>query len=282
MKTTLLLLLASAGVTSAFVPRVGSSLLRPRRSSSSLKMSIAVFGATGGTGGEVAFQALKNGQEVTCLCRDPTTLTVPEGSGGSEAGLPLRGVTNVVKGSVTNQADVDKVFEGQDVEGVVVALGGKTKDVGPTMLTDGTSCIINACKKYGVKRIAVVTSIGVGDSKDQAPFAFKILMATVMSSIFKDKNAQEELFAAGGPGADLDYCLVRPGGLTLEKPNGQINIIDGEAGSISRADVADFCLGAITQEDFPYLGKKPCLSSSAGTSWVKDRSAKTQGDRASK
>ena len=57
-------------------------------------------------------------------------------------------MTNVVKGSVTNQADVDKVFEGQDVEGVVVALGSKSKDVGPTMLTDGTSCIIDACKKY--------------------------------------------------------------------------------------------------------------------------------------
>ena len=65
---------------------------------------------------------------------------------------------------VTNQADVDKVFEGQDVEGVVIALGGKTKDVGPTMLTDGTKCVIDACKKYGVKRIAVVTSIGCGDS----------------------------------------------------------------------------------------------------------------------
>ena len=175
---------------------------------------------------------------------------------------------------------MDKVFEGQDVTGVVVALGGKTKDVGPTMLADGTACVINACKKYGVKRIAVVTSIGAGDSKDQAPLAFKILMMTVMSSIFKDKNAQEALFAAGGPGADLEYCIVRPGGLTLEKPNGEINVIDGEAGSISRADVADFCLGAVMQDEFPYLKKSPCLSSSGGTSWVKDRSAKTQGDRA--
>ena len=182
---------------------------------------------------------------------------------------------------VTNQADVDKVFEGQDVEGVVIALGGKTKDVGPTMLTDGTKCVIDACKKYGVKRIAVVTSIGCGDSEGQAPWAFKILMKTVMSNIFKDKNAQEALFTTGGPGADLEFCIVRPGGLTLEPPNGEINIIDGQAGSISRADVADFCLGAVQQKDFPYIGATPCLSSSSGTSWVKDRSAKTQGDRTS-
>ena len=32
-----------------------------------------------------------------------------------------------------------------------------------------------------------------------------------------------------------------PGGLTVEKPTGVINVIEGEAGSIARADVADFC-----------------------------------------
>ena len=32
--------------------------------------------------------------------------------------------------------------------GVVIALGGKTKDVGETMLTDGSACVINAMKKY--------------------------------------------------------------------------------------------------------------------------------------
>ena len=43
------------------------------------------------------------------------------------------------KGSVTDAADVEKVFEGGDIEGVIISLGGKTKDVGPTMLTDGTT-----------------------------------------------------------------------------------------------------------------------------------------------
>ena len=48
------------------------------------------------------------------------------------------------------------------------------------MLTDGSACIINAMKKYGVKRVSVVTSIGAGDSENQAPFFFKMLMYTVM------------------------------------------------------------------------------------------------------
>lgn len=66
-----------------------------------------------------------------------------------------------------------KVFADDDITGVVIALGGKTADVGKTMLTDGTSNVITAMKEKGVSRVAVVTSIGAGDSEKQAPFFFK-------------------------------------------------------------------------------------------------------------
>ena len=139
-----------------------------------------------------------------------------------------------IGGDVTKKADVDKVFAAGKVDGVIVALGGKTADVGETMLTDGTANVIAAMKENNVKRLAVVTSIGAGDSQNQAPFAFKLLMWTVMKKIFTDKNNQEKITADSG----LEYCIVRPGGLTVEKPTGIINVIDGEAGSIARADVA--------------------------------------------
>eukprot|EP00614_Pseudopedinella_elastica_P011638 CAMPEP_0172586568 /NCGR_PEP_ID=MMETSP1068-20121228/5925_1 /TAXON_ID=35684 /ORGANISM="Pseudopedinella elastica, Strain CCMP716" /LENGTH=268 /DNA_ID=CAMNT_0013381419 /DNA_START=52 /DNA_END=858 /DNA_ORIENTATION=+ len=263
---------ARIGVALALLCANAAALsMRPR-------MSIAVFGGSGGVGSEAVFQGLKKGS-VTTLVRNKAKLVIPPGSGGADAGKPLEGA-NVVVGDVTKQEDVDKVFEGQDVTGVIIALGGKTKDVGPTMCTDGTTCVINAMKKYGVKRIAVVTSIGAGDSEKQAPFVFKILMNTVMRSIFADKNSQEALFSSG-PGKDLEFTVVRPGGLTLEAPNGIINIVDGEAGSITRADVADFCLTAVSEEDFPFVGRFPCISSDKGTSWTKDRSVKTQGARSS-
>jgi hypothetical protein len=44
--------------------------------------------------------------------------------------------------------------------------------------------------------------------------------------------------------------------------------------------IADELISLGERDEFPYLKKSPCLSSSGGTSWVKDRSAKTQGDRA--
>lgn len=101
----------------------------------------------------------------------------------------------------------------------------------------------------------------------------QLLMMTVMKKIFNDKNNQEALFL-NGPGKDLEYTLVRPGGLLETAPTGVVNVIQGEAGSIARADVAEFCLGAILDDKFPYLKQTPCISSVGGTSWVKDRGDK--------
>ena len=239
------------------------------------KSHVVVFGGTGGTGSECVVQALKRGAKVTVLARTPSKLAQPPGTGGSAEGPPIVDPNlTVVQGDVTNAADVAKVIT-SDITGVVVSLGGKTKDVGKTMLTDGTLNVINAMKSAEVKRVAIVTSIGAGDSADQAPLMFRVLMSTVMRSIFTDKNNQEQLFLGpAGPGRDLEFCVVRPGGLGTGPPTGVINVIDGEAGSIARADVADFCLGALFEEAFPYIGKAPCISSVGGTSWTKDRGGK--------
>eukprot|EP00798_Chlamydomonas_sp_ICE-L_P005571 gene5571-4205_t len=187
----------------------------------------------------------------------------------------------------------DTKLHHQGHQAVLVALGGKTKDVGATMLTVGTNNVIEAMNANGVKRVAVVTSIGCGDSSKQAPIVFK--------NIFNDKNNQEALFL-NGPGKGLEYTIVRPGGLTATAPAGLVNVIEGEegsvdrvvnviegeegsvdrvvnviegeAGSIARADVASFCMGAMLDPDFPYLRKTPCISSVGGTSWTKDRGDK--------
>jgi NAD(P)-dependent dehydrogenase (short-subunit alcohol dehydrogenase family) len=82
------------------------------------RMSIAVFGATGGVGGEAAFQALGRGESVRCLVRDKSRLKVPVGSGGASAGTPLvNDALTVYEGTVTSASDVAKVFESGDVTG---------------------------------------------------------------------------------------------------------------------------------------------------------------------
>jgi hypothetical protein len=170
--------------------------------------TIVVFGGTGFLGRECVFQALKASYNVIVLLRDPSKLLIPEGSGGSEAGKPFNNPRlKVITGDVKEPKDVDSVFEAaDDILGVIVSLGGKTKLVGKTMLTNGTTNIINSMKnKSQTKRIAVVTSIGAGDSAKYAPLTFKALMYTVMRGVFKDKNNQEKLFIEeNGIGHDLE------------------------------------------------------------------------------
>lgn len=76
------------------------------------------------------------------------------------------------------------------------------------------------------------------------------------------------------------YCIVRPGGLGVGAPTGVVNVVEGQAGSIHRADVASFLLAAVIDQAFPYIRKTPCLSSLGGTSWAKE--AKPGFDAATK
>jgi len=110
------------------------------------------------TASECVYQALKDGYNVIGLTRNPSNLKIPEGSGGNNAGKEFDEPNlTMIGGDVTNSADVAKVFEAADIDGVVIALGGKTKDVGETMCTDGTATVLDAMKAKGVKRVSVVS-----------------------------------------------------------------------------------------------------------------------------
>eukprot|EP00934_Nitzschia_sp_Nitz4_P005793 Nitzschia sp. Nitz4//scaffold4_size323378//7929//8627//NITZ4_000605-RA/size323378-processed-gene-0.153-mRNA-1//-1//CDS//3329553234//5783//frame0 len=229
----------------------------------SLKMNnIAVFGASGRTASEVIFQALRDGDSIVGLTRHPENLTIPKGGGGEKAGQPISDPKLVmISGDATKREDVNKVFTGSKIDGVIVALGGKTAKVGNTMLGDSAQNIVDAMEDNGVKRIAVVSSLGVGDSYKIAPWWFKGAIRIAMRTCFKDKDRQDEIVRTSG----LEYCIVRPADLKEEPATGVINVIEGKAGEIPRADVAKFCLDAIRQADFPYIHKTPCLSSVKGT-----------------
>ena len=71
-----------------------------------------MFGGSGGVGSECVYQILEKGESVATLVRDKKKLVIPVGSGGAKAGLPMTGAT-VVEGTVTSQADVDKVGVGR-------------------------------------------------------------------------------------------------------------------------------------------------------------------------
>ena len=74
-----------------------------------LDATIAVFGASGLTAQECVYQALKDGDQVVGLTRNPSKLVIPKGSGGSDADKPLVDPNlTMIAGDVTNPVDVAK------------------------------------------------------------------------------------------------------------------------------------------------------------------------------
>ena len=195
-------------------------------------MKIALFGATGGTGQQLLEQAIKAGHQVTALVRDPAKLDRKNSA------------LTVIAGNVLQPADVDKVVSGADA---VICSLGNTSNNPDMMVTQGTRNIIDAMQRLNVRRLLVVSSLGVGDSKDQVPFFFKVLMKTALRKTMEDKEAQEAAVRA----SRLDWTIVRPGGLTNDPPTGTYRVgTDLTAGRITRADVADFILKELTRNEY--------------------------------
>lgn len=206
-------------------------------------MRIAVFGATGGTGRQVVQQALAAGHQVAALARDPSRIA------GADPNL------TVAAGSVLDAAAVQQTLAGADA--AVVSLGN-TANNPDYVVSQGTQVILDAVGQLGgPRRLVVVSSIGVGDSKDQVSFAFKMLMSTVLRKPMEDKERQEALVKASG----LDWIIVRPGGLTDGPATGQYRAgVDPTitAGQVARADVAAFVLQQVT--DDTYLRQTPAIT----------------------
>ena len=195
-------------------------------------MHIALFGATGGTGRQIVQQALQAGHQVSALVRDPAKLAP------APAGLTL------IQGDVQEFARVEETLHGADV--VVVSLGNTANN--PDMIVStGTRRIVEAMQANGPRRLLVITSLGVGDSKDQVPFVFRMLMRTMLAKAMADKEVQEDLVRASG----LDWTIIRPGGLTDGPATGSYRVGPKlMAAQVARADVAAFVLTQLTDRQY--------------------------------
>lgn len=203
---------------------------------------IAIVGATQGVGRAVLDRALERGDAVTALARTPAKLAIEHEN--------LR----VISGDVLDPAAAAAVVEGADV--VVVSLGN-TPNNPDDVVSRGTAQVMAAMEAAGVGRLIVVTSIGVGDSSEQVPFAFRMLMKTVLRKAMADKEQQEALVRA----SSLDWTIVRPGGLTDGPATGRYRAgteKDISAGQVARADVAAFILEEI--DSGRYLRQTPAIS----------------------
>ena len=196
-----------------------------------IEVNVAVFGATGGTGIELVRQALERGYAVTAFVRDPEPL--------ADAGDSL----TIVTGDIHDLADVARCVRGQDA--VLCALGAR--DLQKTMIrAAGTVNIIHAMKQEGVRRLIVVSAMGIGASWNSLSLFNRLFFATVLRSARADHEAQEAAVTASG----LDWTIVRPSGLVNTPGTGVYDVgesIRARTSRIPRADVARLILDELSE-----------------------------------
>ncbi|WP_118829272.1 NAD(P)-dependent oxidoreductase [Salinibacter ruber] len=208
-------------------------------------MEIAVFGATGGTGNQFVAQATGAGHHLRALTRSPEKLS------GWDAVVP-------VEGNVLDPGDALRTVEGADA---VVCILGRTKNNPADVVSRGIAHILDAAKRHDVRRLVVVTSIGLGASVRNLPWYGRLANATVLHDLMADKARQEELVMQSG----LDWTIVRPGGLTDGPHTGNYvhgSDVDVEAAPISRADVAEFLVRVLEQD--LYMREAPLVTTREG------------------
>ncbi len=196
-------------------------------------MNLVILGASGGCGKHLVELAAKRGHHVTAVARPSSKLEVPPG-------------VRVDRGELTSVDFLRGVVKGQDA--VLSALGLRLGGLGPwnrpddpTFLARSTQALVEAMKAEGVRRVIAISAGGVGDSFEQVPGLFRLIIkASALKHAYPQLHEMEQLLLKSG----LDVCIPRPTGLTDGPLTRQVVITTGMKGraTISRVDVAGWML----------------------------------------
>lgn len=162
---------------------------------------------------------------------------------------------NVITGDVFDPASVAQAIRGQDAAVCTLGAGSDLKKT--TVRTIGTINIIAGMQQNNVKRLMVITAMGVGESWDTLSMFNKFFFATLLKSSRVDHEAQEAAVKESG----LDWTIIRPSGLVDTPRTGVYDFgenIPAKTSKIARADVTDLILKELEQSK--YIGKALTIS----------------------
>ena len=199
-------------------------------------MKLAVFGATGLTGGLVVAQALEDGHEVTALVRDPRRVSL------SHPRL------TVIGGSPVAPGDVERCIRGADAVIHCLGIGGKGDGAPTSLISDSVLVTLAAMEQNGVGRIVCMSNVGAGGSGSR--FANRIvipLFVRWLRPIIEDKNRMED----GLRESAVTWCSVRLPNI-VEGPERPVRVSPDGRGiglSITAASAARFLLDQATSAE---------------------------------
>ena len=183
-------------------------------------MKVLVAGAHGKTARRLVRMLAEGGHEVRGLVRKEEQMPDVEADGAEPALVDLE--EEEVEGAV-----------GQAVQGcdaIVFAAGagpGSGAARKETMDYGGAAKLVGAAERHGVRRYLMLSSMGAGEPESGSE--------AMQPYLFAKASADERLKES-----DLDYTIIRPGGLTNEEGKGEIEAAEslGRRGEIPRDDVA--------------------------------------------
>lgn len=206
-------------------------------------MRLVVLGATGATGRQIVDRAIQRGHEVVAYVRRPEAVA-------SRPGL------QVVGGQLTDEPTLTAAMTGADA--VLCAIGptGVTGLFGTDLMRRTLPVVAAAMTATGVRRLVLLSAYGVGSTAGSASVSARLTFATVMRSLYRDKEAAEERLGHAG----LDLTTVYPTMLTNGPPvetvvrdNTTVASVSGMP-KVPRAAVATAMLDAA--EDASTVGKR--------------------------
>ena len=201
-------------------------------------MKIAVVGATGRTGLQVAGQALARGDDVIALARHPEAL--PRlGQGMASAAA-----------DVLDRAVLAEALAGADA--VVSALGIGASRQPTVVYSDGTANVLHAMGAHGITKLAVISAVPAGPRAEQ-PFLQRRVIIPILERVFGATYADMRRMEALLRGSDLDWVCLRPPRLVSKKATGRYRLDASrplpKARSITCADLATALLDSLDRPD---------------------------------
>jgi putative NADH-flavin reductase len=205
-------------------------------------MHVLLFGASGGTGRELAEHGAAQGHVVTAFVRHPARFPIHHAN------------IKIHQGDVSDRRSVESAMQGQDA--AISALGGASLTRREPTFVVGMHNIVSSMELARVRRFVYLSADTVRDARNQ----FNLLRKIVVPLIFSKTAADHELNEGMVRESHLDWIIVRPPMLTDGKPIGTYRAgehlkTNAIVPRISRADLADFMLKQLTDDTF--LRKTP-------------------------
>ncbi|XP_021763928.1 uncharacterized protein At2g34460, chloroplastic-like [Chenopodium quinoa] len=211
----------------------------------STQKKIFVAGATGSTGKRIVEQLLAKGYSVKAGVRDIEK---------AKTAFSTNSALQIVKADVTEGSDKLAEAISDDSEALICATGfQRSWDPLAPWKVDyyGTLNLVEACRKRGVKRFILISSILVNGAAMGQLLNPAYIFLNVFGLVLVAKLQAENYIRKSG----INYTIVRPGGLKNDPPSGNI-IMEPEdtlsGGSISRDQVAEVAVEALNHPEASY------------------------------